>query len=265
MAQDSDYARWDIKPWASTITQVMRAERLCAQKVNDATPFPAGHDSKEISREFSDEQRTQLWKAEAAREVKVRIVERAGFQRILNAVDDLEDWPADDFAKITWVDIEVGRGGGYTPASAKLELGPEGLSIRLCGPDRTWTAGLRHQLTELLTPKRPLRPFWLVTDEVSVGAQLVVTYFIIAIAIGVPLKQTTKVPEGPRLALVFGVPAVIAGFMALVAFLLPVMELVPEGTSPKYQRWKAWITGSTVALVLGVAAGLITAVALGQR
>jgi hypothetical protein len=90
--------------------------------------------------------------------VEIGVVEDGGFVRTLTEVDDLADIPADHLDRLGMIDIQIG-GNGYRPTSAAIEVSRrDGLAVRLCGADRMWTAGLRHELQDILSPRERLQP-----------------------------------------------------------------------------------------------------------
>jgi len=96
--------------------------------------------------------------ADRARKVQILIIEDDGFNRSLTAIDDLGDVPADHLSRVGVIDLEIG-GNGFIARSAKISVSRRnGLEMRVCRRNRTWTAGLRHELQDALKPADRLRP-----------------------------------------------------------------------------------------------------------
>lgn len=233
VAQQSDNASWSLKPWAGTAEQLGRAAQLCADR---------------IAEDAEDESKSPR--------VQIGVVEHDGYQRALGAIDDLKAMPPEDLDRIKSMDIAVGSGGGYSPVSAKIEVKSEGLEFRLSGKHRTWTAGLRHELSTSLAPRARLRPRWLTNNDTFVIGGAIPVWIVLVLVVGLALEATTLSP-GTKAPFEVGIPTIVVGFYLGVAFLLPGMELLAPGIQPKYQRWKGWIISSSVALVIAVTAGLI--------
>jgi hypothetical protein len=263
MAQKSDNAQWSLKPWAGTLDQLVRAAALCAERIAEAAPYPPGYAREDRDQPYEADKENEWHDATIARKVQIGVVEHDGFQRALGEIDDLRAWPVEDLSRIKRLDIEIGSGGGYVPMSAKFELGRGGMDIRVSGKHRTWTAGLRHGLNEILAPRERLRPRGFSNEGVvlaAAGPVWIIGFF----AILALLRTETGFPEGVRIALDLAIPSVLAGFLVLLVLRLPGMELLAPGAKPKYQRVKGKIVAVAVALVVAIAGGLIVAVILHQ-
>ncbi len=236
--------------------QLCRAAALCSEKVQSASTYPAGYDGADRRKYDADKHRAWL-DAEGAREVRIGVIEQGGFQRALGAIDDLRSWPVEDIARIESIDISIGEGQGWTPVSGKIELGGSGIEVRLSGRDRMWTAGLRHELEHVLNPRVRLRPRGFGNELLALA--LPVGAFLLAfLAIAFTLRYATSLGS-VRYGLDFAVAIVVAVLVGLISFRLPWTELLEPDAPPTYQRWKGRIIGAVVALVVGIAAGVIVA------
>jgi hypothetical protein len=217
MAQETDSAQWNLKVWAGTVAQLMRAATLAAQRVADTAQYPVGYGGPNDPRQGYDADKEELRRvANSARRVEVLVVEDDGFNRVLTAIDDLADIPDDRLARIGVIEIQVGVGKGYLPPSVLITVSRRnGLETRVCGRTRTWTAGLRHELQEELRPSQRLRPLGFKNADAVVGIALGITSPL-WLGITVWLKETTNWVFGVRL----GASAVFALLLGgSVAFL----------------------------------------------
>lgn len=259
MAQETDSARWDLKVWAGTIDQLVRAAALAAGRVADAAPYPADYDADDREQSFDADKHNAWLDAGRARKVGVHIAEDGGFNRALTAIDDLVNIPDDHLNRVGVIDFEIGGTGGYMPPSVKITVSRrDGLETRVCGRNRTWTAGLRHELQDLLEPSERIRPPGFMNTEVLSG----VAIGAIApmwLGFGLLFKYATDSVVGIRLGLSLAIALLLGGSVAFLAFRLPTMELLANGQRPTYQRWRSRILAAAVALVIGIAASIIAA------
>ena len=259
MAQETDTARWDRKPWAGTIDQLMRAAKLVAGRVADAAPYPVGYDPEDREHPFDAEKHTEWLDAESARKVQIVIIEDGGFTRALTAIDDLVEIPADHLGQVGVIGIEIG-GNGYVAPSVSISVSRrDGLETRICGRNRTWTAGLRHELQDSLEPPEHLRPPGFKNTEVISGGAAI-AFMPLWLGIGLLSKGTTDWAYGLRIGLALAIALLISGSVVFLAFKLPNVELLASGQRPKYQRWRIRIVTVAVALVVGIAGSIIAAV-----
>jgi hypothetical protein len=258
MAQETDTARWDLKVWAGTMDQLMRAAVLAAQRVADAAPYPSEYDRDDPKQGY-DAEKHEIWlNAERARGVQVVVVEDGGFNRALTAIADLSDIPDDHLARIGVIGLEIG-GNGYMPPSVAITVSRrDGLETRVCGRNRTWTAGLRHELQDLLEPSERLRPPGFMNTEVVAGIALG-AIAPLWLGFGLLFKYATNSVVGLRVGLSFAIALLLGGSVAFLAMRLPAIELLASSQRPMYQRWRSRILAVAVALVLGVAGSLIAA------
>jgi hypothetical protein len=117
--------------------------------------------------ESYDSTKQEAWRAATrAREVDITIVEDDGFVRTVTDIDDLSDLAPDHLDRVGMVGIHVGG----VPISASVKVSRRyGLDVRVRGKDRTSTAGLRHELQDILKPRVRLRWGLLPTEEMSVA------------------------------------------------------------------------------------------------
>lgn len=257
MAQADDRAKWEIRPWAGTIDQLKRAAQQCEARVAAVLPHPADYDPEAGDQPFDAEKFSEWQDAEDARRVVIKIVEADGFSRKLTSIQDLEDLGSDRLDRIDGIDIDIG-GGGYTNPSAGITASRDrGLSISLAGPDRTWTAGLRHELESELRPAGKLRPLPVGEDAYFGIAMLV--FYLLLIGLGVYLYNQTEWPVAPRWGLAMGIASLAAVIVVTVGVRLPTLELLAPASRPAYERWRSRIAAATGAVILGIAASLVGA------
>ena len=224
MAQETDTARWDLKVWAGTIDQLMRAAALAVQRVADAAPYPSDYDPDAAS---YDAEKDAMWhSAERARRVEIVVIEDGGFNRSLTAIDDLIDIPDDHLDRVGVIGLEIG-GNGYLPPSVSITVSRrDGLETRVCGRNRTWTAGLRHELQDLLEPSERLRPRGFTNTEVVSGVALG-SVAPLWLGFGLLFKYATESVVGLRVGLSLAIALLLGGSVAFLASRLPTMELLP--------------------------------------
>jgi len=258
MAQETDSARWDLKVWAGTIDQLVRAAALAAGRVADTAPYPADYDRNDPTQRYDAEKEEILRVAERARRTQIVVVEDGGFNRALTAIADLSDIPDDHLGRVGVIDLEIG-GNGYVPSSVKITVSRrDGLETRVCGRHRTWTAGLRHELQDLLRPSERVRPPGLMNSEV-IGGVAIGAIFPLWLGFGLLFRYATDSVLGIRLGLSLAIALLLGGSVAFLAIRLPTMELLAGGQRPTYQRWRSRILAAAVALVIGIAGSLVAA------
>lgn len=259
MAQETDTARWDLKVWAGTIDQLMRAAALATQRVADAAPYPPDYNHGDSNQSYNAEKEAMWFSAERARRIEIMVIEDGGFNRSLTAIDDLIDIPDDHLDRVGFIGLEIG-GNGYSSPSVSITVSRrDGLETRVCGRNRTWTAGLRHELQDSLKPLERLRPPGFTNTDFVTG---VATGSIAPLWLGFGLlfKYATDSVAALRVGLSLVIALSLGGSVALLASKLPTMELLASGQRSIYQRWRSRIIAAAVALVLGVAGSLIAAV-----
>lgn len=255
MAQADDRVEWRILPWAGTVEQVRRAAQQCEAKVAVAASFPEGYDPEAAGRRFDGKKHEEWRNAERAREVVVRIAERGGYSRKLTSLEDLDELSGDWLNRIADIDIDIG-GGGYSSPSAGISVSKDrGLSIRLVGPDRTWTAGLRHELDEMLKPPGKLRPLPL-SEGAYVGLAIL-AFAAIYFGLLFYLDSQTDWSDAAGVGVPLGVAAFAAVTIAVVGIRLPALELLSPGDKPAYERWRRRILGAAGAVVLSIVASFL--------
>lgn len=251
--QADDRATWKIDPWAGTIDQVQQAARRCKAQVEAVAPYPEDYDPGDSRTRYNREKDRAWDAAERARRVEITIIEANGFVRSMTEIEDLAGLSPLDH--VEGIEVEIG-GNGYSSPSAVLRLSKAfGLEVRLAGRDRTWTAGLRHELEEILTPPGRLRPLPGGKGVYFVAAALL--FYSLMIGIGVYFRDQTDWSVGPRLAMTIGAPALLVAPLLVLGAKLPNLELLPPGAKPAWERWRKGFVGAFVAVVLGIAGSLL--------
>lgn len=256
MTQKTDHTTWRLKQWAGTLDAVVRAGNLAAQRVAAAAPFPEGYEPWGPEQLHVAETVSAARRAERARQVEIAVGEKDGYTRTLTAPSDLGDLAPDRPGNINVIHMEIGGTGWQAPSAEITAARRSGLEVKLAGPDRQWTAGLRHELEEILTPRERLRPRGLPNDD-ALGLVAILTFAVTLGAVSATLKAISPWENGVCNA-ISGVSALlVAGFLLLVASRCPNFELLALGTRPVYQRLRTRIVAGAVALGLGIAATLI--------
>jgi hypothetical protein len=231
MPQQRDNARWESPLWSGTVEQLIRAAALCVARLREAGSDP---------------------------EIEIEVLERPGFSRTLDALDDLT---FDDQELKNITDIEIALGGrGLIAPSAWLNVSQsDGLKLRLAGPNRTWTGGLRSEVIRILAP-RPVVPRWLTTTD-WVAAPIFLALVALAVAGPVLISDAHRHHHTPAETLEVVIAAVLPGLTALALVVIPSrlrrLELLRPGQDPAYYRHRRVLGGWVAALVVGVAASLI--------
>lgn len=256
MAQPKDTASWDLSPWAGTLDQLIRAAKLCAARVADAAPSPAGYDPEDREKPY-DVKEHQAWlAARGAREVEIGVVEDGGFARTLTELDDLADIPPDHLDRLGVIDIKIGGNGFVSPSATIGVSRRNGLEVRICGADRTWTAGLRHEVQDVLKPLERLRPPGMKADVpfLVVGGVLAV---FVGGGLSLLFSYATDWARGVEFGAAVAPAYAVGGLIAFLVLKLPTMEVLAPGGHPKYQRWKSRILAAAGALVIGILGSII--------
>lgn len=256
MAQAEDRAEWRIHPWAGTIEQLKRAAQLCEAKIADTAPFPSDYDPEAI--ETFDARKHGQWQAaRAARDIAIQVVEEDGFSRQLTSTADLDNVGPDQLASVKGIDVDVGP--SYTSPSARITASAErGLTVSLIGPDRGWTAGLRHELSTVLKPAGKLRPLPFSGEEAYFFVAILV-FSLLFFGLGAYLDSQTDWSSEARALVPLAVGAIAAVLLVIVGIRLPMLELLATGSKPAYERWRSGIMAALVAVILGIAGSLVAA------
>jgi hypothetical protein len=247
MTQDLDTAEWALSPWAGTIEMVIRGASIAVERIAEAAPFPSGYDKATA---FNAELDEAQHRAESARVASIEIVEDGGFRRKLNAIDDLAELLADHLGRVESMSVEIG-GYGFNQPRAEVRLSrARGVEVKVVGKSRNWTAGLRHELQDALTPVQRVGLPRRLKDVVgSVGIVLSG-----GLVIGFVTSLVGDASVGARVAL--GLAVLLDALVLLIGWKLPSFELLRPGQTPAYQVWKRRIAGAVVALVIGIAASI---------
>jgi hypothetical protein len=256
MAQAEDRAEWRLRPWAGTIEQLKRAAQLCKAKVAEEVSFPPDYDP-DTSKRFDAKKHDQWRSAEEARMVVVKTVEEDGFSRQLTSIADLDDLGPDQLGSVEGIDIDVG--GSYSNPSARITASADrGLTLNLVGPDRSWTAGLLHELKTTLRPVGKLRPLPFSALEAYFSAAAF-AFSLLVIGLSVYLDSQTDWSTGAKAAVPLAVGAIAAAILVTIGVKLPTLELLAPGDKPAYERWRSRILAALGAVALGIAGSLLAA------
>lgn len=260
MAQLRDTARFHQRAWAGTISSLRSAAEYAAGKIASTAPEPEAFECERSAPDYTE--RYGDWlnatsDAKQARSQQITILEDDGFSRELSAVQDLSEFPSDKLNRIAAIEIRLGSFSYHSVSIKATRL--RGLEVEIRGPDRAWTAGVRHEIEDRLTPAEPL------------ALRIVSTYptmsYLAAFYAGLALFYGLAVYFKAQSDWAFGVQIGVAGLLAVTAFgsfclmtlRLPTMELLREGQRPAYARRRAQFVSAAVALALSVAGSLLIA------
>ncbi len=197
--------------------------------------------------------------ADAIHSVGVVVEERGGYTHHAEDLDYLLTIPEHSITDIVKVAVTIGRGGVAPPGVAIRVSTEAGLAVQVVGYERTWTAGLRHELEKALRCPWRLRaplPFPQREPYIAAGVPLL----IVSIAFNSVLRhqETWEEPERVGVALGAGVVASLAFAWVIWASALR-LELVTRDGQPRYQRWRRRVTGALSAILIALAASFIYA------
>lgn len=254
--QADDRAEWRVLPWAGTIDQLKRAAQQCQTRIANAAPYPPGYDPA-TSEQPSGETHEEWLDAEQARAVTIKVLEEDGFSRKLTLIEDLDDIGPEQLDRIEGIDIDVGGGGYRTPSAGITASKARGLAVSLVGPDRTWTAGLRHELEETLTVAGKTRPLPISAEVYFplAGFLFPLTLFGLAFYLDTQTEWSNLIV----LAISLAAAALVGGVTVAIGARLPAFELLRPGGKPSYERWRARIAGAVGTALLGIVVSIVAA------
>lgn len=255
MVLEDDRAVWQIQPWAGTVAQLQQAAERCKQQIEPAAPYPPGYDPAAHEAAYDAEKDHAWQRAEAARRVEITVIEAGGFIRSMSEIGDLAGLSPLDHVR--GIDIEIG-GNGYIGPSAAINLSKNGLEVRLAGRDRTWTAGLRHELEEILTPIGKMRPLPF-EGGVYFGLATFLFYALL-VGVGIFLGEGTSWSPVPVVAASFAIAVLVTAPLFTLGAKLPTVELLAPDTRPAWERWRTGAISGALVVVLGIVASLVAGV-----
>ncbi len=234
------------------MSQLQQAGERCREKVESVAPFPTNFDPNDHTKPY-DPERAEAWRiAERARGVEVTVIEENGYVKNMTDIGDLSG--LSPLGNIKGIKISIG-GGGYASPSASINLSRErGLDIQLAGPDRTWTAGLRSELEQIVSPEGKLRP--VPVETWWYGLFALVLFYALMIGVGIYLRDQTDWAAALRVAIMIAVPLLLVAPLLLLAWKLPNLELLAPGAKPSWERWRKGAFGLAITLLVGVGASL---------
>lgn len=262
MALRRDVASWDWSHWAGTTSQLASAITVSKRKVDEAW-LAQNRGTKEDDSLSEFERGRAAFESKRAQELEIQIAEEHGYYRTLTSVEEFLATPASMVKSVRCIRITVGN----YPAAPGIEIQGDtdnllrhGFSVKIVGYDRIWTAGLRHELEQMLKPQWRLHaPF--ISEPVLPLLSMVVLSTIFAF-VGLPpfLKSVTHLSDAARLMWSMVVFFVLIG--AVVASIWASFrrfELLLPGEQPRYPRWRSWILGGTGAIIIGLLSSAIWA------
>lgn len=250
-----DTAELRFKYWAGTVEQLVRAAEHAAEEVAGLAPYPEGYDPDDPDRDSS--KYGEWLKADAARKISIVIAEKGGFTArpaSLKALSQISEADLESVEDITisigdWVPlVTIRTGKSWTDA----------LSVVIEGYERTWTAGLRHELSSTLKPQGPLHfPLMTLGNPGWLAAIATIPFWAILIGLDQLLRSGHKLTPASRISASFG--AALLWVVAVTAVVLASkgFELLPAAGRPRYQRWRAKALGGAGVIVGGL---IVTAI-----
>jgi hypothetical protein len=249
---ESDHTEWKWPQWAGTPEQLAAAGRLAMKKVRALAPYPEGYDPDAPDRSLG---MYKAWlDAENAHYVSISVEDKDGYRGPLVDLDALANFPDRSLDAVTSISVTVGAGIlTVTIRATRIS----GLSVAISGYERTWTAGLRHELEGVLKPAWRLRAP-LIGDGFAAWFTGCAAFTVIFNGIQVSLAAATDLRSPTRLAIGLGTAVVVLIALAAVWFASSLkLELLGPGEQPRYQRWRGKLLGAIGALILSVIAAAI--------
>lgn len=255
---EKDSTEWAWTHWAGSIAQLTEAARLAMEKVRALAPYPDDYDPKAPG---YDSAKHKAWlRAEDAHRLSISTAEKDGYSSELADLAELDEIPERNFDEIESIAITVGN-GPYSPPSVIMRASRHGgLSLTVNGYERTWTAGLRHELEQVLRPTRRLYAPLVGQDPGSIIA-VVLAFNVVLYGLVISLNAATDWELATRGVVALGCALVAAlAIQAVRVASSRQLELLRPGQEPRYQRWRGKLFAGVWAVILSVIASLIYAV-----
>ncbi len=260
MADGRDIAEWKWSHWAGDVGQLHQAATLALPKLHVLAPFPEPYDAEhpwDQSREKRpiNPRYEHYLAAVAARKVEVVVEERDGYTHYSDGLDYLLQVSAHAMGEIERIVISMGK--GILPPGVEIRVSGAGLAVKIVGFDRTWTAGLRHELAKVLKPPWRLHaPLMATTD--GLYAAVPSAFFLTFLGLDVILREgsawsfTARLLVSLAAGLLLGLAIAAVGWASAGTF-----ELVTSGELPRYQRWRKRVFAGVGAVAVGIVASAL--------
>lgn len=257
---ETDSTRWELSHWAGPPSQLVEAVRLAIAKLAALAPYPedAGPDDRFDPYEVIERQRAQVAADKAAR-LSITVGEQDGYSSKLAGLDELAELPERSFDSIRLIAIDVGASGYSTPGVSFRLSRHEGLSVDIRGYERSWTAGLRHQLESILEPEHRPRPRLMRAYYHAVWIAGAVWNVVFDGILWGGLAPISDLEGSARLAIAAACATPFALLVILAWVSSKRFELLRPGQLPRYQRWRKKLLAAAGAVCLGVIATIIAA------
>jgi hypothetical protein len=253
-----DSAEWSVKHWAGTVGQLVEAARLSAERVAALVPYPADYDPDE--KPFDEGKYSQWHAAQAARELSIVIEENEGFTGRPRDLNDLAAISEKTVRQVESIAITVGQ-GSYQAPSVTLRCGKgllNGLSVKIEGFDRTWTAGLKHELMRVLNPSRPIHAP-LLGDKSNAMMAAGILFWAVVIGLDQLFLALGAGTQTSRIVFALLGAGLVTGVMILLGVASAQFELLMPGEKPRYHRWRGRVLGVAGAVFVGLSVSAIWA------
>jgi hypothetical protein len=200
MPEGRDVAEWKWPQWAGTLEQLHQAASLALPKLHAFAPFPEPYDAdhpwdpQREERPINPRHQNYL-EAVNVRKIEVVVEERDGYTHQAETLDYLTHIPDHTIGDIEKIVITLGK--GYAPPGIELRVSSAGLATRIVGFERTWTAGLRHELEKALKPRWRLHapaPFLPVVSDFT---GIAFASFLVFVGLIVIFKAGSSWPRTP--------------------------------------------------------------------
>jgi len=230
MAKGRDVTEWKWSQWAGTLGQLHEAAALAQIKV-------------------------QAQSAELGDHVEVEVRERHGYSHHAENLDYLTQISERDIGQIERVEVTIGR--TYSGPGVEIRASEFGLSVQVAGSERTWTAGLRHELEQVLRPRWRLHAPGMGDPGWAVGATPFV-FLGVWIGLAAILASGNVWTETARVLFSLGAGALSAlALSGTIWASARTLELLPKGAMPRYQRWRKMVLAGVGAVVVGIIASAL--------
>lgn len=251
-----DSTEWSWSHWAGSPEDLADAARRAAERVAAAAPLPNGYDPDNPDHPYDPDRHKAFLRAESARRLVIKVAETDGYRSNLHDVDELARLSERRLKEIKSIRITVGRPyEGDVGVEIRVSR-DNGLVGEVYGDERAWTAGVRHELENILKPRKRLHAP-LLTEPWLAGIGACVAFILVLAAVTIPLQWLSPWERPTRNAVgltAATLAAAVIAFAGVASWLR--LELLRSGR-PRYERWRRAVLVTTWTVILGVAASVI--------
>ena len=192
------------------------------------------------------------------------VEEKEGFTKRPATVEEFA--ALSDTTRRSVENIVITVGGAYGAPRGELRCGKSyihGMILEVEGFDRTWTAGVKHELTTILKPRWRLHAPGVRSENVWI-ALAPASFFVFFLGFVALFVDVAHWARGVSAGAAFVGGALAVGSVVLIGIAGPQFELLAPGERPRYQRWRGRVFSAVGAVVLALIASAIWAVASGR-